>query len=139
MFQGRRGNLEINMISPRGTKSNILGQRPHDVVQSAGFNRYEFLSVEFWDEDPRGKWKIEFVNLNPKSDTGSQISPLTLKEVEIRFRGSEGFSQDGRKPDENKDQPADPKEYGSKERVLRLDPIITVLLIYSFIAICKSM
>jgi len=102
---GRRGDLEVNMISPRGTKSNILGQRPHD-IQSSGFNRYEFMSVEFWDEDPSGNWKIEFKNLNTKGVAVK--SPVTLKEVEIRFRGSEGFSQD---PEEREnDQPEDPKE-----------------------------
>jgi len=103
---GKRGDLEINMISPSGTKSNILGQRPHDIIQSAGFNRYEFLSVEFWDEDPSGKWKIEFKNLGTKFDAGN--APVTLKEVEIRFHGSEGFSQDQQEADE-RDQPEDPK------------------------------
>ena len=125
------------MISPSGTKSNILGQRPHDIVQSAGFNRYEFLSVEFWDEDPSGKWKIEFKNLNTKSVAGK--APVTLKEVEIRFRGSEGFSQDQQEAEKRDDQPEDPKENGSKERVLRLDDTLTLLSIYSIFGICKSL
>ena len=129
MGSGRRGDLEINMISPRGTKSNILGQRPHD-IQSSGFNRYEFLSVEFWDEDPSGKWKIEFKNLNTKGVAVK--SPVVLKEVEIRFRGSEGFSQD---PEERDDQPEDPKENGFKERVLRLDDTLTLLSIYSIFSL----
>ncbi len=136
MSSGKRGDLEINMISPSGTKSNILGQRPHDIIQSAGFNRYEFLSVEFWDEDPSGKWKIEFKNLGTKFDAGN--APVTLKEVEIRFHGSEGFSQDQQEADE-RDQPEDPKENGSKERVLRLDETLTLLTIYSIFGIRKSL
>lgn len=102
------------------------------MVQSAGFNRYEFLSVEFWDEDPDGKWKIEFNNLNAKGSG----DPVVLKEVEIRFRGSEGFSQDQPMvpPEEITD-----KEQGSKECVIHLDALITTLCIYRLFRICDSL
>ena len=106
-----------------------MGQRPHDMVQSAGFNRYEFLSVEFWDENPDGKWKIEFNNLNAKGSG----DPVVLKEVEIRFRGSEGFSQEHPIVEDVV------KEQGSKECVLHLDALIGTLCIYRLFRICDSL
>ena len=62
---GKRGELEMRIISPMGTNSMFLGTRSHD-YSSAGFNNYEFLTVELWDEDPTGKWELQITNKNPK-------------------------------------------------------------------------
>ena len=39
----------IRIISPHETESTILDKRPHD-ASSKGFDKFEFLSVHFWDE-----------------------------------------------------------------------------------------
>jgi len=65
-----RGGLEIELISPSGTKSPILKQRSKDFGTS--FSNWEFLSVFFWDEDPRGIWfvKITQKKSNPPYHSG---------------------------------------------------------------------
>ena len=57
----RRGALELYLTSPSGTRSMILGKRPHD-SSPKGFSNFNFLSVHFWDEDPIGTWKLQIVN-----------------------------------------------------------------------------
>jgi len=44
-----RGNLRLRLVSPHGTESIILEKRPQD-YSSKGFDKFEFLSVHFWDE-----------------------------------------------------------------------------------------
>ena len=65
---GKRGELEMRLRSPMGTESTILGTRSHD-YSSAGFNAYEFLTVEMWDEDPNGEWQLIIKNTNSKRGT----------------------------------------------------------------------
>ncbi|XP_063434266.1 furin-like protease kpc-1 isoform X1 [Mytilus trossulus] len=54
----RRGNAVIHITSPSGTKSTILPQRPNDIMKG-GFRDWAFLSVQFWEENPSGTWKLE--------------------------------------------------------------------------------
>ncbi|XP_048513819.1 furin-like protease 1 isoform X2 [Athalia rosae] len=57
----RRGDLQIQLTSPQGTKSTLLAKRPHD-VSKAGFNQWPFMSVHTWGERPHGVWKLEIHN-----------------------------------------------------------------------------
>ncbi|XP_069195959.1 furin-like protease 1 isoform X4 [Procambarus clarkii] len=57
----RRGDIEIYLSSPAGTKSTLLAQRPHDNSRS-GFHSWPFLTVHMWGERPLGKWKLEIHN-----------------------------------------------------------------------------
>lgn len=57
----RRGDLQIQLTSPQGTKSTLLAKRPHD-VSKAGFNQWPFMSVHTWGERPHGTWKLEIHN-----------------------------------------------------------------------------
>ena len=57
----RRGTLEINLISPTGTKSKLLGVRKND-ASSKGFKKWPFMTVFHWGENPRGTWTLEVVN-----------------------------------------------------------------------------
>lgn len=57
----RRGDLEIYLTSPQGTKSILLAKRPHD-FSKAGFNQWPFMSVHTWGERPHGIWKLEIHN-----------------------------------------------------------------------------
>ncbi|KAF2359038.1 Peptidase S8/S53 domain [Trinorchestia longiramus] len=57
----RRGDLEIYLVSPAGTRSTLLAQRPHDNSR-AGFRSWPFMSVHMWGEKPLGIWKLEVHN-----------------------------------------------------------------------------
>ena len=75
-----RGGLEIELISPSGTKSPILKQRPQDF--GTQFFNWGFLSVFFWDEDPRGVWLVQITQKKPKppyQKTTGQVLNLKLE------------------------------------------------------------
>uniref|UniRef100_A0AAR2KBX8 P/Homo B domain-containing protein n=1 Tax=Pygocentrus nattereri TaxID=42514 RepID=A0AAR2KBX8_PYGNA len=72
----RRGNLAIYLISPQGTRSTLLAQRPHD-YSSEGFNDWAFMTTHSWDEDPRGEWTLEIENVAGASDYGT-LTQFTL-------------------------------------------------------------
>ncbi|XP_035729169.1 furin-like protease 1 isoform X1 [Vespa mandarinia] len=76
----RRGDLQIQLTSPQGTKSTLLAKRPHD-VSKAGFNQWPFMSVHTWGERPHGTWKLEIHNEGRYFDT--------LEEWKLVFYGTE--------------------------------------------------
>lgn len=55
----RRGDLNINMTSPMGTKSILLSRRPRDDDAKVGFDKWPFMTTHTWGEDPRGTWILE--------------------------------------------------------------------------------
>lgn len=55
----QRGELEIILTSPSGTRSDILRPRRRDVGKGEGFRNWAFLTVFHWDENPTGKWTLE--------------------------------------------------------------------------------
>ncbi|KAG8000158.1 Neuroendocrine convertase 2 [Nibea albiflora] len=55
----RRGDLNINMTSPMGTKSILLSRRPRDDDSKVGFDKWPFMTTHTWGEDPRGTWVLE--------------------------------------------------------------------------------
>ena len=57
----RRGDLTIYLISPKGTKTTLLAQRPSDGSEK-GFNNWPFMSTHSWEEDPTGTWTLEIEN-----------------------------------------------------------------------------
>jgi furin len=57
----RRGDLQIFLTSPGGTKSTLLAKRPHDSSR-AGFHDWPFLTVFCWGEQPAGTWQLEVQN-----------------------------------------------------------------------------
>jgi subtilisin-like proprotein convertase family protein len=58
----RRGDLTIYITSPLGTRSTLLGKRRMD-YSSKGFTKWVFMSTHTWEENPRGKWKLEIQNV----------------------------------------------------------------------------
>jgi len=63
----RRGDLSIKLISPSGTVSNLLHQRPFD-GSSAGLKGWTFMTVYNWGENPKGTWNLIFTDnkgMNP--------------------------------------------------------------------------
>ena len=64
----RRGTLEINLISPSGTKSKLLALRRFD-LSDGGFNNWPFMTVFHWGENPHGTWTLEVVSNEEFSGT----------------------------------------------------------------------
>ncbi|XP_029074263.1 proprotein convertase subtilisin/kexin type 4 isoform X2 [Monodon monoceros] len=65
----RRGDLEISLTSPVGTRSTLVAIRPFD-VSGQGYNNWIFMSTHFWDEDPRGLWTLVLENKGYYFNTG---------------------------------------------------------------------
>ncbi|XP_069818550.1 proprotein convertase subtilisin/kexin type 4 isoform X2 [Dendropsophus ebraccatus] len=65
----RRGDLEIYLTSPMGTRSVLVALRPYD-TSSAGYKNWSFMSTHTWDENPQGTWTLELVNKGDYRNTG---------------------------------------------------------------------
>nr|XP_023026038.1 furin-like protease 1 isoform X2 [Leptinotarsa decemlineata] len=61
IFSQRRGDLNIQLTSPMGTKVTLLAHRAHDNSR-AGFTMWPFMSVHSWGESPFGTWLLEIHN-----------------------------------------------------------------------------
>lgn len=57
----RRGDVEIQLISPVKTRTTLLARRPQDTSRS-GFRSWPFMSVHTWGESPFGVWTLEIHN-----------------------------------------------------------------------------
>ncbi|GFS46984.1 hypothetical protein TNIN_465151 [Trichonephila inaurata madagascariensis] len=57
----RCSKLEIFLISPSGTISQILTKRPLD-TDNFRIPYWEFTSLHFWGEDPNGLWTLKISN-----------------------------------------------------------------------------
>ncbi|XP_076175003.1 furin-like protease 1 isoform X1 [Ptiloglossa arizonensis] len=80
LMASRRGDLQIQLTSPQGTKSTLLAKRQHD-ISKAGFNQWPFMSVHTWGERPHGTWKLEIHNEGRYQDT--------LEQFKLVFYGTE--------------------------------------------------
>ncbi|XP_075467534.1 proprotein convertase subtilisin/kexin type 4 isoform X2 [Ascaphus truei] len=63
----RRGDLEIFLTSPMGTRSVLVALRPYD-TSTKGYTDWYFMSTHNWDEDPLGIWTLALSN---KGDFGN--------------------------------------------------------------------
>ena len=52
-----RGDLQIELLSPSGTRSILLPYRNYDVVPGM-YRNWPFMSVHFWGENPAGQWTL---------------------------------------------------------------------------------
>uniref|UniRef100_A0A4X1VP26 Proprotein convertase subtilisin/kexin type 4 n=2 Tax=Sus scrofa TaxID=9823 RepID=A0A4X1VP26_PIG len=66
----RRGDLEISLTSPMGTRSTLVAIRPFD-ISGQGYDNWIFMSTHFWDEDPRGLWTLGLENKGYYFNTGT--------------------------------------------------------------------
>lgn len=53
----RRGDIEVELISPNNVKSVLARPRRYD-GSTEGLNGWKFMSTKHWDEDPVGDWTI---------------------------------------------------------------------------------
>ncbi|XP_073835779.1 furin-like protease 1, isoforms 1/1-X/2 isoform X1 [Musca autumnalis] len=77
----RRGDIQLNLISPAGTKVTLLTPRVHDTSHS-GFNQWPFMSVHTWGESPHGNWQLEIHN------EGRYMGHALLREWSLIFYGT---------------------------------------------------
>lgn len=54
----RRGDIQVELTSPQGTKSVLLPYRKFDYINDVGYNNWPFMSVHHWGEDPVGRWTL---------------------------------------------------------------------------------
>ncbi|EDL89296.1 proprotein convertase subtilisin/kexin type 4, isoform CRA_b [Rattus norvegicus] len=66
----RRGDLEIFLTSPMGTRSTLVAIRPLD-ISGQGYNNWIFMSTHYWDEDPQGLWTLGLENKGYYYNTGT--------------------------------------------------------------------
>jgi len=78
----RRGDVELFMRSPMGTRSMILSTRPNDDDSRDGFTKWPFMTTHTWAEYPRGKWTLE-VRFN-----GQRVNEGFLKEWTLLLHGT---------------------------------------------------
>ncbi|MEJ1278826.1 proprotein convertase subtilisin/kexin type 2 [Cricetulus griseus] len=79
----RRGDLNINMTSPMGTKSILLSRRPRDDDSKVGFDKWPFMTTHTWGEDARGTWTLEL------GFVGSAPQKGLLKEWTLMLHGTQ--------------------------------------------------
>lgn len=77
----RRGDIHIYLVSPHGTRSTLLAQRPAD-VSDQGFRSWPFMTVHNWGESPNGIWTLEIHN------EGKQHSRAHLREWTLILFGT---------------------------------------------------
>jgi hypothetical protein len=53
----RRGDLNITVVSPGGTTSNLLAPRKFD-TSDKGLKDWSFMTVHLWGENPVGEWTL---------------------------------------------------------------------------------
>lgn len=73
----RRGDVELFLRSPMGTRSMILSTRPNDDDGRDGFTKWPFMTTHTWAEYPRGKWTLE-VRFNGKRPNEGFLKEWTL-------------------------------------------------------------
>ncbi|XP_059062217.1 neuroendocrine convertase 1-like [Achroia grisella] len=72
----RRGALELYLISPTGTKVQVLSARPRD-TSTAGFVNWPLTSVATWGENPIGVWRVVIQDQTNEENSGF-IGPISL-------------------------------------------------------------
>uniref|UniRef100_A0A8D3CBS1 P/Homo B domain-containing protein n=1 Tax=Scophthalmus maximus TaxID=52904 RepID=A0A8D3CBS1_SCOMX len=95
----RRGDLEINLISPSGTRSQLLAKRLFD-SSNEGFRNWEFMTVHFWGERAAGTWTLEITDTPSKPRNPEVLG--NLKEWTLILYGT---SQHPYQPDKTQHSP----------------------------------
>jgi len=65
----RRGDVSIDLISPGGTRSQMLSPRRYD-DSDEGLDEWNFMTVYNWGENPKGMWRLKITD-NPNQDDTS--------------------------------------------------------------------
>lgn len=66
----RRGDLQLHLVAPSGTRSTLL-QRRKDDFQAGKLDAWSFLSVFYWGEHPNGTWTLNAENVGSMLNSGN--------------------------------------------------------------------
>ncbi|KDQ61170.1 hypothetical protein JAAARDRAFT_124899 [Jaapia argillacea MUCL 33604] len=66
----RRGDVEVELVSPHGIKSVLAAKRRFDAANT-GYPGWRFMSVKHWDESPVGDWTIRVSDQNIADQSGA--------------------------------------------------------------------
>lgn len=75
----KRGDIEIELVSPSGTHSKLLGQRVFD-YRLGGYFEWPFMSVMFWGENPTGEWNLTIYS-------SSASTRININDPKLKFYG----------------------------------------------------
>ena len=81
----RRGDLTIYITSPQGTRSTLLSKRRMD-YSSRGFKNWAFMSTHSWEENPRGKWKLEIKNAGEWMPHSNRLACVQLCAISFHLK-----------------------------------------------------
>ncbi|XP_015840650.2 furin-like protease 1, isoforms 1/1-X/2 isoform X1 [Tribolium castaneum] len=84
IYSQRRGDLNIQLTSPMGTRVTLLAHRAHDTSR-VGFSHWPFMSVHSWGETPFGTWQLEIHN------DGRLLGRATLQNWSLVLYGTKQF------------------------------------------------
>ncbi|KAG2016489.1 kex protein [Coprinopsis cinerea AmutBmut pab1-1] len=65
----RRGDVEVELVSPNGVKSVLAQKRGRDEA-TTGYPGWTFMSVKHWGEKPIGDWTIRVSDQQTDADEG---------------------------------------------------------------------
>lgn len=74
----RRGDIQVELTSPRGTTSVLLPYRKYDFVNVEGYTRWPFMTVRHWGEDPAGEWNVTVFFRSSEGNVSIDDVELTL-------------------------------------------------------------
>ena len=87
----KRGDIQVELVSPNGTKSILLPYRNYDFVNVEGYDSWPFMSVHYWGENPQGTWTITVhyqssagrvsVSMNSFEMYGTSIIPEAVSRI----------------------------------------------------------
>ncbi|KAJ7085743.1 peptidase S8/S53 domain-containing protein [Mycena belliarum] len=67
---GKRGDVEVELVSPTGIKSVLAGKRSGDTAKT-GYPGWMFMTVKHWGENPVGDWTIKVSDQKSPAHNGS--------------------------------------------------------------------
>ncbi|CAG8517450.1 7807_t:CDS:2 [Funneliformis caledonium] len=68
----RRGDIQVDLISPNEIISHLGAPRMYDVHRS-GLTNWTFMSIKHWDENPIGRWALQVRDTRNPEYTGTFI------------------------------------------------------------------
>ena len=78
----RRGHVSMELTSPSATKSVLLKRRNRD-SKTTGFDKWPFMTVANWGENPNGKWELKVSTVSG--------AVLIVDQFELRLHGTYGM------------------------------------------------
>ncbi|KZV96157.1 hypothetical protein EXIGLDRAFT_609504 [Exidia glandulosa HHB12029] len=66
---GRRGDVQVELVSPHGVKSVLAGARKYDEDKD-GFVGWQFMTLKHWDEPAPGTWTLRVSDQSSAEFTG---------------------------------------------------------------------